>query len=205
MTEAIGYLGSALVAASLVMSNVWRLRIINFAGALVFVAYGLAARIYPVLAVNAFIAAVDLYYILQLRRRTDIFRLMRASPSDPLVENFLAYHAKDIWNFFPDFSLARLNEPRCIFTLRNLLPVGLLVYTTRERAVRVHLDYVAPDWRDLKNASYLYNRPQLSADFGGFDLFEAASSGPQHDEYLRRIGFTEDPGRRGFFTKPIRD
>ena len=50
---------------------------------------------------------------------------MPVSPEDPLVKNFLAYYARGIWQFFPDFDLARLERPRCIFILRNLLPVGL--------------------------------------------------------------------------------
>ena len=61
ITEIVGYIGSALVAISLMMSNIWKLRWINLVGALFFVLYGLIVKVHPVVAVNAFIAVVDAY------------------------------------------------------------------------------------------------------------------------------------------------
>jgi uncharacterized membrane protein len=217
MTEIIGYLASALIAISLLTSNVWRLRLLNFLGAVVFSLYGFLAGAWPVLAVNLFIAGADLYYLIQLRARKDIFRLMEVPPSDCLLENFLAYHAKDIWNFFPDFSLppppVRLrrtgggvkaaNNMRCIFILRNLLPVGLFIYTEEKPDIRINLDYVTPDYRDLKSARYLFNRPQNAETFKGYTAFTALSGSPKHTAYLTRVGFEEDSSRKGFFRKKI--
>ena len=60
--EFIGYAGSVLVAVSLMMSNIVRLRWINLFGAATFSAYGLLINAYPVFALNGFIVLVDLYY-----------------------------------------------------------------------------------------------------------------------------------------------
>ena len=76
MAEIIGYVGSILVAVSLMMSNIWRLRWINLAGAVFFVIYGLAVKAYPVAVVNAFIVAIDAYYLGMLAGRKDYFNLM---------------------------------------------------------------------------------------------------------------------------------
>ncbi len=203
MIELIGYAASALVAVSLLTSNVLRLRVLNLAGAAVFVVYAGVTHAWPVLAVNLFVAAIDLWHIVVLRARKDIFKLMQVSNADPLLANFLAYHARGIWQFFPDFDLAALKAPRCIFILRNLLPVGLFVYSEERPAIRIHLDYVAEDYRDLKSARYLFNRPQNPELFAGFTHFEAAGSSPKHADYLRRVGFAEEEGRKGFFRKSI--
>jgi hypothetical protein len=203
MIELIGYLASALVAVSLVMTNVWRLRLLNFIGASVFVVYGVAGRVYPVIAVNLFIAAVDLYYIMRMSTGKDIFKFMPVDAGDPLLDNFLAYHARDIRKFFPDFSIKKIAGARCVFILRNLMPVGLFVYTEAAGSALIHLDYVITDYRDLKNARYLYNRPQNRADFKDLQYFTAAGASPAHASYLRKIGFSEDPQTAGRFIKRI--
>jgi hypothetical protein len=203
MIELVGYLASALVAVSLLTSNVLRLRVMNLAGALVFVAYAALTRTWPVLAVNLFVACIDLWHIVNLKAKKDIFKLMPVNTDNPLLANFLAYHARGIWQFFPDFDLAGLREPRCIFILRNLLPVGLFIYTEESPEVRVHLDYVAEDYRDLKSARYLFNRPQNAETFGGFTHFSARGGSARHEQYLRRMGFDEDPAKKGLFRKLI--
>jgi len=203
MTEIIGYAASALVAFSLLTSNVLRLRVLNLAGALVFVVYAGLTRAWPVLAVNLFVAGIDLWHIISLRSRKDVFKLMPVETRDPLLANFLAYHSRGIWQFFPDFDLAGLKEPRCIFILRNLMPVGLFVYTEERPDIRVHLDYVAEDYRDLKSARYLFNRPQNPETFAGFSHFTALSGSPKHAAYLQRVGFEEDREKKGSFRKKI--
>ncbi|OIN99978.1 MAG: hypothetical protein COX65_01435 [Elusimicrobia bacterium CG_4_10_14_0_2_um_filter_56_8] len=203
MTEFIGYLASALVAASLLTSNVLRLRVLNLCGAAVFIVYGGLTRAWPVLAVNLFIAGIDLWYIISLKARKDIFKLMPVETRDPLLADFLAYYARGIWQFFPDFSLSELKGPHCIFILRNLMPVGLFIYTEESPDIAVHLDFVADDYRDLKSARYLFNRPKNQETFVGFTSFTAQSSSPKHTDYLRRLGFEEDGKKKGTFRKKI--
>lgn len=189
------------MALSLLTSNVLRLRVLNLAGAVTFVIYAAITRAWPVFAVNLFVAVTDLYYIVSLKSKRDIFKLMEVGTGDPLLKNFLAYHARGIWQFFPDFDIAKLKDPKCVFILRNLLPVGLFVYTEEAPHIRIHLDYVSEDYRDLKTACFLFNRPQNAETFKGFTDFVALSSSPKHADYLARLGFSESP--KGSFKKAI--
>lgn len=203
MIELIGYAASVLVAVSLLTSNVLRLRVLNLAGAVVFVAYAALAQAWPVLAVNLFVACIDLWHIIALKSKRDIFKLMPVGGADPLLANFLAYHARGIWQFFPEFDLAALKAPRCVFILRNLLPVGLFIYTEEGSELRVHLDYVAEDYRDLKSARFLFSSQRNPEIFAGFTHFTAASGSPKHAQYLLRMGFVEDGEKKGLFRKKI--
>jgi hypothetical protein len=202
MIELIGYVASALVAVSLLTSNVLRLRVLNLAGALVFMAYALLTQAWPVLAVNFFVACIDLWHIISLKAKKDIFKLMRVNTDNPLLANFLAYYARGVWEFFPDFDLARLKDPRCVFILRNLLPVGLFIYTEEKPEIKIHLDFVAEDYRDLKSARFLFSGAHGAGAFEGFTHFAAASASPRHTAYLLRLGFEEDSAR-GQFRKKI--
>ena len=71
--EWVGYLASVVVAISLMMANIKKLRWWNLVGAVLFVAYGLAIDAIPVALVNFFIVLIDAYYLVKLYR-------------DPIVE-----------------------------------------------------------------------------------------------------------------------
>ncbi|WP_394201290.1 YgjV family protein [Shewanella waksmanii] len=64
--EWVGYLASVVVAISLMMSNIKKLRWWNLIGAALFVAYGLAIGALPVALVNFFIVLIDIYYLVKI-------------------------------------------------------------------------------------------------------------------------------------------
>lgn len=66
--EVVGHVGSVLVAVSLMMSNIKLLRWINLVGAATFSFYGYMIGASPVFLLNGFIAFVDIYYIIKMRR-----------------------------------------------------------------------------------------------------------------------------------------
>ena len=61
--EFLGYLASTLVAISLMMRSLTKLRVINLSGSLLFTVYGFSIGAYPVAALNAFIVLVNLFYL----------------------------------------------------------------------------------------------------------------------------------------------
>lgn len=64
-----GYLGSLIIAVSLTMSDIKRLRWINMLGAGMFASYGFIISAWPVLALNGFIVLINIYHISVLYRR----------------------------------------------------------------------------------------------------------------------------------------
>jgi len=203
MIELIGYAGSALIALSLMMSNIWRLRWINLIGAVFFVLYGVSVRAYPVALVNALIVAVDAYYLGLLAGKKDYFSLMPAANADEsLLKNFVDYYAEDIQRFFPGFSLRGIPEPRCVFTLRNLMPVGLFICEGQGAEVlRIHLDYVIPEYRDLRNARYLYSTQAGLFREQGFKEFRVAAGSPEFESYVKKLGFAPVSGEARLYAK----
>jgi 3-phenylpropionate/cinnamic acid dioxygenase small subunit len=203
--ELVGYAGSLLVAASLTMSNIWKLRWINLLGAVIFSIYSVWIGAYPVFAVNSFIACVDIYYILQLSRRKDFFSYIEPqSIDDALLRKFLEFYDKDIKNFFPSFELESLRDPHFLIILRNLIPVGLFVYEPKEDGmVEIEVDYVIPDYRDLKNASFVYSEKASQLYKLGFNQFVTRSSVLEHQQYLRKVGYIQDNNEKDLFKKEI--
>ncbi|MFA5137863.1 MAG: hypothetical protein WC728_01430 [Elusimicrobiota bacterium] len=205
MAELIGYAGSIMVAASLTMSNIWRLRWINLTGAVFFVLYGLAVHAYPVALVNALIVVIDAYHLGLMAGKKDYFSLMPvASADETLLKGFIDYYHEDILKFFPDFTLRGIGQPKCVFTLRNLNPVGLFVCEPKGReTVLIHLDYVIPEYRDLRNARYLYSAQAGMYKEQGFKEFRVKAGSKEFGAYVQTLGFKKDPAETGWYLRTL--
>jgi hypothetical protein len=189
--EIIGYAGSVLVAVSLMMSSLVKLRWINLAGALAFAVYGWIVGAYPVLAVNGFIVLVNAWYLLRIHRREDYFSLMPIRRTDNrYLQTFLEFHAADIAKYFPYFDLADLENPRVTFILRNVNPAGLVVYCEEGDAVRIHLDYVLPMYRDLRSAKFFLEKMAPIWRGRGMKKLLSPAAGATHQGYLEKLGFS---------------
>lgn len=64
--EWIGYAASAVIAISLLMTSLVKLRIINSVGCLLFVIYGLILHAYPVAVANLIVVFINLYHLYKL-------------------------------------------------------------------------------------------------------------------------------------------
>lgn len=205
MAELIGYIGSVLVAVSLMMSNIWKLRWINLFGALFFVAYGIALKAYPVVVVNGFIVLIDAYFLNQMARKKDYFSLLTLKdPQGPFIRRFLNFYAADIQGFFPDFDIETIKEPLTFFMLRNIMPIGIFVYETEPEGVaRIHLDYVVPEYRDLGSARFLYHHRVQRFRDQGLKTFAVRTGSEATASYFRSLGFKESAGDSGVLVKEI--
>lgn len=201
--EYIGYIGSVLVAVSLTMSNIRNLRIINLFGASTFATYGFFIHSYPVLFLNSFIVLTDIYYLFKLFTAKDYFNINDTlEPSDFFVHKFLNYHQVDIESFFPNFDLAKVEEPKIILISRNLRPVGMFIYQELDDGtLKIHLDYAIADYRDTRNVRYIFMTKKQELKEKGFHTFIAYSSIKKHQKYLKKVGFTNLDREK--FTKEI--
>ncbi|ELV8553738.1 YgjV family protein [Vibrio fluvialis] len=68
MVEIMGYAASIGVAISLTMKDIVKLRVLNFIGCALFVVYGLMINAWPVVATNAFIACVNVYFLFKMQQ-----------------------------------------------------------------------------------------------------------------------------------------
>jgi hypothetical protein len=193
--ELIGYLASALVAASLTMGNIVRLRIINLAGAVTFTVYGALIQAYPVAAVNLFIVFINLFHLSRMLRAKEFFKVLEIDPKSEYLRYFLDFHAAEIRQFFPGFSYQPGQKQLAFFVLRDMVPAGLFIGDVREDgSLLVRLDFAIPSYRDFKIGRYLYGeRPELFRAKGVRELI-STSGHPAHAAYLRKMGFVSAAG-----------
>ena len=204
--ELIGYIASVLVALSLTMRSVVRLRAINLAGAVTFCIYGLLIGAYPVAAVNLFIVGVNLFYLRQMLAAREYFTLLPVETDSQYLRYFLQFHEREILRFLPQFSYEPKESWITVFLLRDLVPAGLFIGERRDHGMLlVHLDFAIAAYRDLKLGRYLFGERSAYFRSHGIDTIVSPAGTPAHAAYLRRIGFSaiEAGDQRGMYRLPV--
>ncbi len=180
------------------MSGIVKLRVINFVGAAIFSIYGFMVHAIPVGVLNGFIAVVDLYYIWDIFKAEEFFRILEVMHDSEYLEYFLDFHKEDITKYLPSFSYSPVKDTTVFFILRNSIPAGLILAEEHDHeSLFIHLDYVIPGYRDLKIGKYVYknifSKKQVKKIY-------CESGNAKHDSYLGKMGFekTELNGQQLF-------
>lgn len=189
LIEIIGYAGSVLVAISLMMSAIVKLRVINLVGAAIFSAYGFFIGALPVGILNGFIAIVDAYYLYEMFSAKDLFKILESSHDSDYLKYFLFYHENDIKKFFPSFDFTLDENWQMFFVLRNSVPAGLVcAERIADDKLYVKLDYAIPGYRDFKLGKYVYYKYLKGLDIK--KVYTDCGS-KAHNKYLEKLGYTE--------------
>lgn len=187
--EIIGYVGSVLIVASLAMSSIIRLRIVNLAGASVFAVYGALIGSAPIILTNAAITILDLWYLRrELTTREDL-SVVSVEADDPFLAAFLDRYGTDM-ETFADQSVP-LEEAEVHFVmLRDANPAGVFLGTWRGGGeIRVIVDYVAPPYRDLRSGACLYDGERFAAL--GAKKLVVETPDRRQGHYLLEMGYEE--------------
>lgn len=187
--ELIGYLGSILVAISLMMKSLLRLRIINLFGALFFTIYGVLLSAYPVAFLNGMIVCIDLYYLFQMWRQKDFFTFLEVSPEGSYLNAFVEFYRDDILEIIPTYKHTTGNDVLCFFILRNMMPAGLFIARVRDEEAQIQLDYVIPNYRDFKVGRFIFEENAAFFRERGIRRFISDGGSPIHRKYLDKMEF----------------
>lgn len=192
--QLIGYLGSALVGISMTMKSLLRLRLINVFGALTLLIYGLLIHAYPVAALNSLIVGIDIYYLIQMWRQKDYFKLLEVRPDSAYLKSFVEYYREGVTEYFPNYKFDPHPEDVAVFVLRNMVPAGALVVHQDGDQARVVLDFVIPGYRDFRAGRFLFEESAGFFRQRGITCFTSEPGIPRHEAYLKRMGFQARDG-----------
>jgi len=187
--EIIGYTGSILVAISLMMKSLLRLRIINLFGALFFTAYGILLGAIPVAFLNGLIVCIDIYYLIQMWRQRDYFTFLEVSPKSEYLRAFVDFYKDDIAEIIPGYSYQPDEALLCFFILRNMVPAGLFITKINNEEAYVKLDYVIPNYRDFQVAQFIFEENAAFFSQRGIRRFVSEAGNDYHRKYLTRMEF----------------
>jgi len=202
--EIIGYVGSLLVAFSLTMKSLQRLRIINMIGALFFIAYGILIGAFPIALLNLLTLSVNLFSLWRMWQQKDYFTLMQVHADSAYLKKFLEFYRKEISEFTPTYQFKPGVDQVVVFILRNMLPVGLVIVKQEGDTARIFLDFVIPGYRDFRAGKFIFDE---SAEFYrqmGIVRVSTASGSKKHETYVKRMGFHLEEDSRYYYELPTR-
>ena len=158
----IGYLASAFLAVSLLMSNAFKFRWYNLAGQIAFIIYGFLINAMPVIIANAILMVINIYQIIQLYKSKEAFDVIPVNESDPLAVRFIERNKKEILEYFPEFEINKTSS-FAIIVFRDMTVANIFIANVSEDGnATVKLNYTIPKYRDYKVGKFLF---ELEKDF----------------------------------------
>lgn len=197
MIEIVGTIASVIVAISLTLKNIKWLRIINGVGACAFAVYGFFIQAWPVFGLNAFITVIDVFYLIQMYKKRDLFDIFDTEIESSYVQSFLHFYRDDIKKYFPHFTDENGLHARII--LRDVIPAALILYRLEGHVLKVIVDYATPSYRDTKSGEYFYSN--IHDRYPDIESVEAVASVPAHESYLQGLGFSRE--KEGFYIRKL--
>lgn len=198
--EFIGYLGSFLVLVSFLMTSVFKLRIINTIGSVIFTIYALIIHSYPTAFMNICLVAVNLHFLWKMRHTGHEYDLVKVDSSDKYLNYLLIKQREDIEKCFPgidatfDYNNKEIDRAYIVTCSGN--PVGITMGHEEEGTLDLYLDYSFPEYRDFSIGAFLLGA--LKND----GIKKLVYSGPteHHMDYLNKMGFK---GFDGLYVKTL--
>ena len=186
--ELVGYIGSTLIAVSMLMTSVRKLRIVNTIGSAIFVVYAFIIRSYPTAFMNIFLVFVNIYNLIKLNKEAKNYTLLECYKDESLVQLYLNNAIDDIHNFFPDFTTGG-GHMLSFLVMTGANPVGIITGKMLDATTfDIELDYTIPTYRDCSVGTFLY---KTLKDRWGLEEFKFRVNANNHDKYLASMGFVK--------------
>jgi len=188
IAELIGYTGSVIIAVSMLMTSILKMRWMIFSGNIVFIIYGLLISAYPIIVLNGFNLVVNAWFIWQAYKLQGNYAVLPANRNAPMLERFLVFYANDIQKFFPDFQTFE-KEDITFLIVKGTAVISVAGFRKNsDGSCSVVIDYVANTHRNMKPGKLLFERENVFSLLNT-DTIYAQSYHVRHTVYLRRMKF----------------
>ena len=184
--EVIGYIGSALVVVSMLMTSVMKLRVINMIGSLIFAGYALIIKSYPTALMNIALVIINIVNMKKLLSNSNTYSLVETTSDDSFVKTYLNKYNEDIKKFFPDYKGINQNDKVYLIMNEDQL-AGITAGKKDGNIFYIDLDYSTPVYRDCSAGEFLFS--ELKKE--GFAKAVFNNPSQDHLSYLKKMGFVK--------------
>ena len=188
--EAFGYLGSALVLLSMLMTSVVKLRIINTVGSVIFTIYAFIIKSYPTAFMNLCLVLINLRFLWKMSRTDKEYEIIKTDGNDTLLNHLLDYYHDDIVKCFPGIVYDTKKADQIYVVLCQGKPVGMTLGNRSGDTLELALDYSIPEFRDFSIGSFLL----VTLKKEGIKKVVYRGPDENHLNYLKRLGFSYTDG-----------
>lgn len=194
MVVVIGYIASAFLAYSLIVSNALKFRWLNIAGCITFIIYGICINAFPVIVANGILLVINVYQLIKLQQSKEEFRYVTFETGDKIVEQFLAFYKKDIQAFFPNFQFVPTLQQQISFVvLRDASIANIFIATIDGKGnATVLINYTVPQYRDYKVGKFIFEKEKTFLIANNIQQVVYTNvSNKNHLHFLQVMGFVK--------------
>ncbi len=189
----IGYIASAFLAFSLIVTNAIKFRILNIIGCFTFILYGFLINAFPVIVANTILLVINIFQLVKLHQSKEQFQYVSIEKGDKIVNKFIEFYKKDIDNFFPEIQfLASLQQQISFVVLRDAAIANLFIANIDSSGnAIVKINYTVPQYRDYKVGKFIFEKEKsfLKANNIKQVVYENVYN-KNHLNFLKVMGFT---------------
>jgi GNAT superfamily N-acetyltransferase len=190
--EWLGYISSVIVAVSLLMSSIIKLRWYNLIGSILFAIYGFMIEALPVALINTVIVFINIYYLYKIYTEKEYFKLIEIDVESKYLHNFYDFYKNDITKYFPDFKFTLQGTEVSFYILRNMVAAGIFIASVHdEESLMINLDFVMPEYRDFKIGKFIFEDNAKYFNDRGYYKLLCYATNKEQQVYLRKMGFRE--------------
>ena len=188
--ELFGYLGSAIVLVSFLMTSVFKLRVVNTIGSVIFMTYALIIHSYPTAFMNLCLVLINLRFLWKMRKAGKEYEMVSLEAKDAYLTYLLRAQEEDIEKCFPGLYYPAEEVNRCYLVTCHRAPAGIALGHREGDEMELFLDYSLPEYRDFSIGSFLMNKLKEEG------IKKLIYDGPSqnHMAYLNKMGFKEVQG-----------
>ena len=195
--EIFGYIGTALVIVSMMMTSVLKLRIINMCGGLISLIYAVCVNTWPVVVLNACLITINFVQTVRALRGRDEVTLVKVGENDPTARHLLGIWQKDFEKQYPDCNLQEKQWGEIHILYVEQQAIGFFVGERNGELLSINMGYLIPSCRTATMSERIFAalhaegiRTLTSCEFYNKNVYR----------YLHRVGFDV---RDGLLTKQI--
>jgi hypothetical protein len=189
--DVTGWLGSALLVYSVMQARVLRFRVLNLGACIVLAGFNAALGIWPMVAMNVALVAINLWHVrslLRSRHDEEAYAVLEVGGQDEYLRHVLRVHEADILAFQPDLVWNGAEVDNLAFILqRGDETVGVVLVRAEGDVAKVLLDYVTPRYRDFSPGQFVWRRSGVLAGRGFARVITPVK---MVGAYYERLGFT---------------
>ena len=189
LIEIFGYIGSALVVVSMLMSSIVKLRVVNTIGSIVSGTYALIVGAFPLVLMNGCLIVINVYNLFKLLNTKQVYDLVEANVDDALINYFLNRYSEDIKAHFPEFNAKEANGCKAYVICCEGKPAGLSIGEEKEGLLNILIDYSTPEYRDCSVGAFLYSK---LAEKDIHKLVFSQELTEAHRTYMDKVGFVKE-------------
>jgi hypothetical protein len=145
--EIFGYIGTALVLLSMMMTKLSLLRIFNVCGSVISAIYAYLSGTMPVVLLNLGLIIINGIQLIREERRKKQFSISHIGQSDAVLNRFLNTHSDDIERRFPEYSLNIGDGSEIYMVYSGNEPIGLFIGREEGGSLRISFGYSAPGYK----------------------------------------------------------